>query len=158
MLAEKEIKNALDPVQCQISQIDMMGSIHITVVVEPHRTRVVQKENLKSYTRDRRAYEYWSDGNIHAANQFMGSSFFDGTSADHIGPISLGFVHDPRYLQPMPGGDNSSKRDRLQIVDIESIIETEKRTGVYPMSWYSKLIWEYIKTNYSSNPDKVPTV
>ncbi len=69
------------------------------------------KENLKSYTKDRRAYEYWSDGNIHAANQFMGSAFFDGTSADHIGPISLGFIHDPRYLQPMPGGDNSSKRD-----------------------------------------------
>lgn len=81
------------------------------------------KENLKSYTKDRRAYEYWSDGNIHAANQFMGSAFFDGTSADHIGPISLGFVHDPRYLQPMPGGDNSSKRDRLQIVGIESIID-----------------------------------
>ena len=34
------------------------------------------KENLKSYTKDRRAYEYWSDGNIHAANQFMGSDFF----------------------------------------------------------------------------------
>lgn len=116
------------------------------------------KENLKSYTKDRRAYEYWSDGNIHAANQFMGSSFFDGTSADHIGPISLGFVHDPRYLQPMPGGDNSSKRDRLQIVDIESIIETEQRTGIYPMSWQSKLIWEYIRKNYSTNPDKVPTV
>lgn len=116
------------------------------------------KENLKSYTKDRRAYEYWSDGNIHAANQFMGSSFFDGTSADHIGPISLGFVHNPRYLQPMPSGDNSSKRDRLQIVDIESIIETEKRTGIYPMSWQSKLIWEFIKSNYSANPDKVPTI
>lgn len=116
------------------------------------------KENLKSYTKDRRAYEYWSDGNIHAANQFMGSSFFDGTSADHIGPISLGFVHDPRYLQPMPGGDNSSKRDRLQIVDIESIIETENRTGIYPMSWQSKLIWEFIRANYTTNPEKVPTV
>lgn len=116
------------------------------------------KENLKSYTKDRRAYEYWSDGNIHAANQFMGSSFFDGTSADHIGPISLGFVHDPRYLQPMPGGDNSSKRDRLQIVDIENIIETEKRTGIYPMSWQSKLIWEFIRKNYIFNPEKVPTV
>ena len=116
------------------------------------------KENLKSYTKDRRAYEYWSDGNIHAANQFMGSRFFKGTSADHIGPISLGFVHDPRYLQPMPGGDNSSKRDRLQIVDIESIVETEKRTGVYPMSWYSKQIWEYIRANYIAHPDKVPTV
>lgn len=116
------------------------------------------KENLKSYTKDRRAYEYWSDGNIHAANQFMGSSFFDGTSADHIGPISLGFVHDPRYLQPMPGGDNSSKRDRLQVIDIESIIETQNRTGIYPMSWQSKLIWKYIRANYKTNQDKVPTV
>lgn len=116
------------------------------------------KENLKSYTKDRRAYEYWSDGNIHAANQFMGSNFFDGTSADHIGPISLGFVHDPRYLQPMPSGDNSSKRDRLQVVDIESIIETENRTKVYPMSWQSKLIWEFIRANYDKHPEKVPTV
>lgn len=113
------------------------------------------KENLKSYTKDRRAYEYWSDGNIHAANQFMGSSFFSGTSADHIGPISLGFVHDPHYLQPMPGGDNSSKRDRLQLVDIEKIIETENRTGIYPMSWYSSLIWEHIKCNYKSNLGKI---
>ena len=116
------------------------------------------KTNLKSYTKDRRAYEYWSDGNIHAANQFMGSSFFDGISADHIGPISLGFVHDSHYLQPMSSSDNSSKRDRLQIIDIENILETEKRTGIYPMSWQSKLIWEFIKTNYSSNPDKVPSL
>lgn len=115
------------------------------------------KENLKSYTKDRRAYEYWSDGNIHAANQFMGSSFFEGTSADHIGPISLGFVHDSRYLQPMPGGDNSSKRDRLQVIDIESIIKTQNRTGIYPISWQSKIIWEYIRANYKTNQDKVPT-
>ena len=113
------------------------------------------KENLKSYTKDRRAYEYWSDGNIHAANQFMGSQLFAGTSADHIGPISLGFVHDPRYLQPMDGSDNSSKRDRLQYIDIEKIIETYNRTQVYPMSWYSKLIWEYIKANYRSNTRKI---
>lgn len=116
------------------------------------------KENLKSYTRDRRAYEYWSDGNIHAANQFMGSSFFDGISADHIGPISLGFIHDPRYLQPMSGGDNSAKRDRLQIEDIETIIDTYNRTRVYPMSWYSKLIWEHILKNYKSHTDIVATV
>lgn len=113
------------------------------------------KENLKSYTKDRRAYEYWSDGNIHAANQFMGSNFFKGTSADHIGPISLGFIHDPRYLQPMSSSDNSTKRDRLQYEDIEKIIETEHRTGIYPMSWYSRLIWEHIRVNYKTNPGKV---
>ena len=113
------------------------------------------KENLKSYTKDRRAYEYWSDGNIHAANLFMGTAFFKGTSADHIGPISLGFIHDPRYLQPMLSGDNSSKRDRLSVNDIEKILAIEERTGVYPMSWYSSLIWNYISRNYKSNPDKV---
>ena len=113
------------------------------------------KENLKSYTKDRRAYEYWSDGNIHAANQFMGSSFFRETTADHIGPISLGFVHDPHYLQPMDGSPNSAKRDRLQLVDIIKIIETAERTGVYPMSWYSKDIWEYIKANYDKNLGKI---
>jgi Alw26I/Eco31I/Esp3I family type II restriction endonuclease len=116
------------------------------------------KENLKSYSKDRRAYEYWSDGNIHAANQFMGSSFFEGTSADHIGPISLGFVHDPRYLQPMPGGDNSAKRDRLQLVDIVHAIEVEDRTGICAMSWFSRMLWEYIKQNYAHNQRKIGTV
>jgi len=109
------------------------------------------KENLRSYTKDRRAYEYWSDGNIHAANQFMGSVFFEGVSADHIGPISLGFVHDSNFLQPMGRGDNSSKRDRLELSDIEQMIEIEKRTNMSSMSWYSQLIWEHIKTNYLTN-------
>lgn len=116
------------------------------------------RENLKSYTKDRRAFEYWSDGNIHAANQFMGSSFFYGTSADHIGPISLGFVHDPHYLQPMSSGDNSTKRDRLLYEDIDKILLIERKCGIYPMSWYSKVTWEYIKENYKRNPQLVSTV
>lgn len=116
------------------------------------------KENLKSYGKDRRAYEYWSDGNIHAANQFMSSSFFKGISADHIGPISLGFVHDSHYLQPMTSGDNSSKRDRLSVEDINRIVSIENRTNVYPMSWQSSWIWEFIKKYYKVYPKKVSTV
>ena len=114
-------------------------------------------ENMKSYTKDRRAYEYWSDGNIHAADMFMGSRFFSGISADHIGPISLGFVHDPRYLRPMTKGDNSTKRDRLLVSDVEEIIMVENATGVYPMSWYSAEIWEFIKANYKEHPETVAT-
>ena len=116
------------------------------------------KDNLRTYTKDRRAFEYWSDGNIHAANMFMGSVFFEGVSADHIGAISLGFVHDPRYLRPMPVGENSTKRDRLQTEDIENILYIEARTHVYPMSWYSSKIWEFIKTHYMAAPDKVSTI
>lgn len=114
--------------------------------------------NMDTYNQDRRAYELWSDGNIHAANKFMRNEIFSGVSADHIGPISLGFVHDPRYLQPMSGNKNSSKRDRLSVDDIEKIFEIESRTGVYPASWYVKYIWEYIKTNYKDNKNKVETV
>jgi Alw26I/Eco31I/Esp3I family type II restriction endonuclease len=115
------------------------------------------RENLKSYTKDRRAYEYWSDGNLHAANMFMGSSFFKSISADHIGPISLGFVHDPRYIRPMLGSDNSAKRDRLLVEDIEAILAVEEKTGIYPMSWYSSLIWEFVKENYKEHPNIVAT-
>lgn len=110
-------------------------------------------DNLRTYTKDRRAYERWSDGNIHAANKFMGSKFFKGTSADHIGPISLGFIHDPRYLQKMSNGENSTKRDRLQREDIEQIINVKNKTGVYPMTWYSSKIWNYIESNFKSATD-----
>ena len=116
------------------------------------------RENLKSYTKNRRAYEYWSDGNLHAANMFMGSQHFAGVSADHIGPISLGFVHDPRYLRPMSSSDNSTKRDRLLVEDIEEILAVEAKTSIYPMSWYSTSIWEFIKENYAKHPEFVPSV
>lgn len=115
------------------------------------------KENLKSYTNDRRAYEYWSGGNIHAANQFMGSKFFNDTSADHIGPISLGFIHDPNYLKPMPSSDNSAKRNRLQLIDIKKMIEIEQKTKICAISWQSKLIWGHIKSNYINNQNKIET-
>lgn len=116
------------------------------------------KENLKSYTKDRRAYEYWSDGNIHAANQFMGSSYFDGYSADHIGAISLGFIHDPRYLVKMTTSDNSTKRDRFTLTDIENILTRYNSTHIYPMSWYGKIIWEYILDNYKQNYKLIDTI
>lgn len=111
--------------------------------------------NMDTYNQDRRAYENWSDGNIRAANKYMHSPVFSGTSADHIGPISLGFVHDSVYLQAMPNGDNSAKRDRLTEEDIEKIISIEERTGISPVSWYVQSIWEYIKANYKVESEKI---
>lgn len=104
------------------------------------------KENMTRYNKDRRAYEYWSDGNLRAADQFMNSMFFKDTSADHIGPISLGFIHDSHYIQPMLGGDNSAKRDRLLIDDVRTIISIEQRTSICAISWYSSKIWEFTKS------------
>jgi len=108
------------------------------------------KDNLRSYNKDRRAYELWSDGNIHAANQFMVSEHFKGTSADHIGPISLGFKHDSLNLKQMNKSANSTKRDRLLAGDVCLLKNIEKEYGENMpsvMSWFSELIWEDIKGN-----------
>ena len=108
-------------------------------------------ENMITYSKDRRAYQYLNDGNLRAADKFMTSNFFKGVSADHIGPISLGFVHDSRYLRPLSTSENSAKRDRLTTKDIETIISIHERTKIYPMSWYSKYIWEFIKENFKNS-------
>lgn len=108
------------------------------------------KENLRSYNKDRRAYEYWSDGNIHAANKYMNSQYFQGISADHIGPISLGFIHDPRFIQPMNRGENSSKRDRLDYDDFEKLIYLEEKYEISPVSWFAKKIWSNLKEQYKN--------
>lgn len=107
--------------------------------------------NMATYNKDRRAYEYWSDGNIAAANQLMRDpSVFSGLSADHIGPISLGFIHDPYYLQPMSSSDNSSKRDRLYEDDMQKLITIENKTNISPVSFFARNIWEFIKNDYQS--------
>lgn len=105
--------------------------------------------NMATYNSDRRAYEYWSDGNIAAANQVMADKkLFNGLSADHIGPISLGFLHDPLFLQPMVGSDNSAKRDRLFDEDLKKLIHIEQKTGTSPASSFAREIWAFIKEDY----------
>lgn len=108
------------------------------------------KKNLRSYNKDRRAYEYWSDGNIHAANKYMNSQYFQGISADHIGPISLGFIHDPIFIQPMSRGENSSKRDRIDYDDFEKLIYLEEKYEISPVSWFAKKIWSNLKEQYKN--------
>lgn len=109
-------------------------------------------DNMKTYNKDRRAYEYWSDGNIYAANKFMNSNFFKDASADHVGPISLGFKHDPLLLRRMSCSDNSAKRDRLRDEDIKELIDIEKNNKDFSCaSWFIEYIWKDIKKNYPNN-------
>lgn len=120
------------------------------------------KENLASYTTDRRAFENWSDGNWLTANRLMGyiNSFAglkqqrcanDGNglkhprpcSADHIGPISLGFCHRPEF-QLLCKSCNSAKNNRMYYRDVQHLISTEK-TGETVVTWYAKPIWDNCK-------------
>ena len=81
---------------------------------------------------------------------YMNSSYFQGISADHIGPISLGFIHDPRFIQPMSKGENSSKRDRLDYDDFEKLIYLEEKYKISPVSWFAKKIWCKFKEKFKN--------
>lgn len=120
------------------------------------------KENLASYSTDRRAFENWSDGNWITANKLMGfiSSNPDmkkeqcanegnggyhprPCSADHIGPISLGFCHRPEF-QFLCKPCNSAKNNRMYYSDVLHLIEAGEN-GETVATWYAQPIWEKCK-------------
>ena len=122
-----------------------------------------QPENMQTYTQDRRAYEEWSDGNYNLANRLMGEFHkqpemecpicgkVSKMSADHIGPISLGFCHSIHFA-PMCNSCNSSKNNRFTKADVDTLIKLEKE-GETVISWHSKYIWDKIKCQIKDDKD-----
>lgn len=108
--------------------------------------------NMKSYTTDRRVFEYWSEGNWIAADRMMGivrarygahlcADGGDGSpSADHIGPLSLGFTHRPEF-RLLSKSANSAKNNRMSLWDVEYLRRRET-DGAIVVSWYARSIWQ----------------
>lgn len=128
------------------------------------------KSNLASYSTDRRAFEYWSDGNWITANKLMGAinsnpdlmsreclHYGDGgnhprpCSADHIGPISLGFAHRPAF-QLLCKPCNSAKNNRLYYSDVQKLIAAEA-AGETVVTWYAEDVWNQLKHQVTSASD-----
>jgi len=113
-------------------------------------------DNLKRYTQDRRAYENWAEGDFNLSNRLMGefqqyekeitcpSCNKQGkVSADHIGPISLGFTHRPMF-NPLCQSCNSAKNNRMAFSDVILLIEHENN-GEQVVSEHSKYAWNTLK-------------
>lgn len=109
------------------------------------------KTNLSRYNQDRRAYENWADGNWKKADRLMSEFSNHGVSADHIGPISLGFCHRPKFA-PLSKEDNSSKNNRMDLNDVQTLINDEA-AGNRVVSWHSKPIWDLLKNKIYSDSD-----
>ena len=121
--------------------------------------------NMNLYGQDRRAYAEWADGDYNKANKLMGafrnaprmicpkcSSKAKRTmTADHIGPLSLGFCHSTHFA-PMCRNCNSSKNNRLSKADVDALLklESEKETVV---SWHSKYAWDKLKNTINNDDD-----
>jgi Alw26I/Eco31I/Esp3I family type II restriction endonuclease len=115
-------------------------------------------DNLARYGEDRRVYEYWSDGNWKASAWLMQRINGVGQSgvcsicgkrgrvtADHLGPISLGFsLGDEPILRPACRSCNSGRNNRMNLSDLEEIREYEK-TGIEVTSWHTRHIWSSLR-------------
>ena len=112
-------------------------------------------KNLKTYSTDRRVFEFWSDGDWIAANKLMGliksdmekESCADGgkgpPTSDHIGPLSLGFSHRPEF-KLLSRSANSAKNNRMFLDDLNHLIKSDQE-GKNVISWYAKPLWDSIK-------------
>lgn len=121
-------------------------------------------DNMKTYTQDRRAYEEWADGDFNLANRLMGE-FAKGDktyicpkcgkrrkmTADHIGPISLGFCHSINFA-PLCKSCNSAKNNRFTKLDVDTLLALEK-SGRKVVSWHSKVIWDTLKHKVKTDVD-----
>lgn len=122
------------------------------------------KDNLARYSQDRRAYEHWADGNWNLANRLMGEfkSFSKECicpkcnrkakmTADHIGPISLGFANRPKF-NPLCLNCNSGKNNRMSYDDVKQLIDDENN-GETVISLHTKYLWDNLKLKVKNDSD-----
>lgn len=117
-------------------------------------------ENLRTYGADRRAFEHWCEGDWSAANFLMTQPGF-GTcprcgreaqlTADHIGPISLGFAHSPHF-NAVCVACNSSKNNRMALADVAALLVLED-DGETIASWHVRALWDLCKGKVDSDGD-----
>ena len=109
------------------------------------------QSNLQRYGEDRRAYEHWADGDWKAASWLMKRFAEGGVSADHIGPISLGFTHRPTF-QPMLAAANAAKNNRMTLADVRRLLADE-HAGEQVVSWHTAAIWNGLKNLVRTDRD-----
>ncbi len=111
--------------------------------------------NLQTYATDRRVFEYWSDGDWIAADRLIGQiratlskepcreGHPGPCSADHIGPLSLGFTHRPEF-QFLCKSCNSAKNNRMSLNDVR-LLRTIETRGDQVASWHTQAVWDQLK-------------
>jgi len=109
------------------------------------------KENLMRYGQDRRAYENWAEGDWKAADWLMQVFRKHKISPDHIGPLSLGFSHRPKF-KVTSVKENIDKRNVMSYQDIQSLLADEQK-GESVISWHSKFLWDKTKNLVKNDAD-----
>lgn len=125
-------------------------------------------DNLRTYQDDRRAFEQWCEGDWAAANLLMkltarglcaaGADCLSGAgkvvplTADHVGPISLGFKHSPDF-RPLCGSCNSARNRRMTYTDVQLLLVREEADQSSVASWQAAYLWDRCKREVRDDED-----
>jgi Alw26I/Eco31I/Esp3I family type II restriction endonuclease len=118
------------------------------------------KDNLKTYGQDRRAFEFWCDGDWSAASRLMRETVIgkcancgneEQLTADHEGPISLGFCHRPKFVA-LCKACNSGKNNRMSKTDVVNLKKDEEN-GAIVVSHHAITVWDLLKKSVNSDDD-----
>lgn len=123
-------------------------------------------KKMDKYVVDRRAYEHWADGNWALADQIMRSMPVDychgpaqcaakshkvQLTGDHVGPISLGFMHSTHF-NGLCNSCNSAKNNRMTLSDVRRLQELE-RAGERVVSDHAATLWAECAPGVDSDQD-----
>ncbi len=108
-------------------------------------------DNLRKYGEDRRVYEFWAEGDWKTASWLMKLFNKHKISPDHIGPISLGFCHRPKF-EPITKRENIAKGNRMTLENVQELIKDEIKVEKV-VSWHSSFIWNKIKHRVKNDDD-----
>ena len=121
-------------------------------------------ENMRTYNTDRRAFEWWSEGDWRLADQLYNAAGagkcaicrkdVDRVSPDHIGPLSCGFKQLPLFA-PTCRSCNSSKNRRMSAHDVSALIAYEKWSDDSAASWHVRALWDGVKGSVASDAQAV---
>jgi Alw26I/Eco31I/Esp3I family type II restriction endonuclease len=124
--------------------------------------------NMRTYNIDRRAFEWWSDGNWAVADALYNLAGpgecqlcvppkrVRKVSPDHVGPLACGFKQIP-FFRPTCRACNSAKNRRMSAEDVALLIQREIDTGETVAGWHARVIWDTLKHSAVDN-DKAATL
>ena len=132
------------------------------IICRPHEDTGRHRDNLAQYNQDRRAFEQWVDGNWSAASKLMNKVGYGecqypscgrvcDLTADHIGPLSIGFKHTT-LLTGLCNPHNSGMNRRLNMWKVEKLRDAESHSGTIA-SRHIERLWHECKVNIDTDAE-----
>lgn len=121
-------------------------------------------ENMQTYNHDRRAFEWWAEGDWKVADTLYNlagpgkcanpdcNKVLKKVSPDHVGPLSCGFRQNA-FFEPLCKRCNSAKNRRFTMNNVNSLIHYEEIKKESVAGWQVRVLWDKTKKEIANDSD-----